>query len=149
MKKSISFLFIILFSTLIFAQKTISGNVKDEDGKPLPSASVTIEEIGKNAILSYAITDAKGNYKVTFTSNDAKILVKVKAFNRQTIIENYNNATKTLNFTLEEKATEIKEIKLKTKLVTKRGDTISYDLKSFESKSDRTLADVLKKMPGV
>ena len=149
MKKSISFLFIILFSTLIFAQKTISGNVKDEDGKPLPSASVTIEEIGKNAILSYAITDAKGYYKVTFTSNDAKILVKVKAFNRQTIIENYNNATQTLNFTLEEKATEIKEIKLKTKLVTKRGDTISYDLKSFESKSDRTLADVLKKMPGV
>ena len=102
MKKSISFLFIILFSTLIFAQKTISGNVKDEDGKPLPSASVTIEEIGKNAILSYAITDAKGNYKVTFTSNDAKILVKVKAFNRQTIIENYNNATQTLNFNLEE-----------------------------------------------
>lgn len=149
MKKIASLAFLFIFTTLIFAQKTISGNVKDEDGKALPSASVTIEEVGKNAILSYAITDAKGNYKVTFTSNDAKILVKVKAFNRQTIIENYNNATQTLNFTLEEKATEIKEIKLKTKLVTKRGDTISYDLKSFESKSDRTLADVLKKMPGV
>ncbi len=38
----------------------------------LPSASVTIEEIGKNAILSYAITDSKGNYKVTFTSKHAK-----------------------------------------------------------------------------
>ena len=149
MKKIASFLFIILFSTLIFAQKTISGNVKDEDGKPLPSASVTIEEIGKNAILSYSITDAKGNYKVTFTSNDAKILVKVKAFNRQTIIENHDNATQTLNFTLEEKATEIKEVKLTTKLITKRGDTIAYDLKSFESKADRTLSDVLKKIPGI
>ena len=148
MKKIAAFLFILL-STLILAQKTISGNVKDGDGKPLPSASVTIEEIGKNAILSYAITDAKGNYKVTFTSNDGKILVKVKAFNHQTIIENYNNVTQTLNFTLEEKATEIKEVKLKTKLITKRGDTISYDLKSFESKADRTLSDVLKKIPGI
>ena len=46
-------------------------------------------------------------------------------------------------------ATEIKEVKLKTKLITKRGDTISYDLKSFESKADRSLADVLKKIPGI
>lgn len=149
MKKILSFTFILLFSIVIFAQKTISGTVKNDDGKPLASASVTIEEIGKNAILEYAITDAKGNYKVTFTSNDEKILVKVKAFNHQTITENYNNATQTLNFVLQEKATEIKEVKLKTKLITKRGDTISYDLKSFESKADRSLADVLKKIPGI
>lgn len=45
--------------------------------------------------------------------------------------------------------TEIKEIVLKNKLITKKGDTITYDLKSFSSKSNRTLADVLKKMPGM
>lgn len=149
MKKLTTLLFIFLFSTIIFAQKTISGNVKNDEGKPLASASVTIEEIGKNAILAYSITDAKGNYKVTFTSNDAKILVKVKAFNHETILENHNNETQVLNFNLNEKATEIKEVKLKTKLITKRGDTISYDLKSFESKADRTLADVLRKIPGI
>lgn len=149
MKKIAALAFLFIFTTLTFAQKTISGKVYGEDKKPLPSASVTIEEIGKNAILSYAITDANGNYKVTFTSNDAKVNVKVKAFNYKTTINQYDNATQTLNFTLEEQATEIKEVKLKTKLVTKRGDTISYDLKSFESKADRTLADVLKKMPGV
>lgn len=149
MKKLFTITFILLFSIVLLAQKTISGTVKNAEGKPLPSASVTIEEIGKNAILSYAITDAKGNYKVTFTSNDAKILVKVKAFNHETILENHDNATQTLNFKLEEKATEIKEVKLKTKLITKRGDTISYDLKSFESKADRSLADVLKKIPGI
>ena len=149
MKKIASLAFLLIFTTLIFAQKTISGKVYGEDKKPLPSASVTIEEIGKNAILSYAITDSKGNYSVTFTSKDAKVNVKVKAFNYKTTINQYDNATQTLNFTLEEQATEIKEVKLKTKLVTKRGDTISYDLKSFESKADRTLADVLKKMPGV
>ena len=149
MKKIASLAFLLIFTTLIFAQKTISGKVYGEDKKPLPSASVTIEEIGKNAILSYAITDSKGNYSVTFTSKDAKVNVKVKAFNYKTTINQYDNATQTLNFTLEEQATEIKEVKLKTKLVTKRGDTISYDLKSFESKADRTLADVLKKMPGI
>ncbi len=52
---------------------------------------------------------------------------------------------KRLIFTLEGTSYRNKRRKLKTKLVTKRGDTISYDLKSFESKTDRTLADVLKK----
>lgn len=149
MKKILSITLILLFSTLIFAQKTISGTVKNDEGKPLASASVTIEEIGKNAILAYSITDAKGNYKVTFTSNDDKIQIKVKAFNHKTIQGHYNNTTQTLNFSLSEQATEIKEVKLKTKLITKRGDTISYDLKSFESKADRSLADVLKKIPGI
>src|SRR5690606_4655418 len=46
-------------------------------------------------------------------------------------------------------ATLIKEVELKTRLITKKGDTISYDLKSFETKNDRTLADVLKRMPGI
>lgn len=149
MKKLNALLFLFLFSTLILAQKTISGKVLDEDGKVLPSASVTVEEVGKNTILNYAITDAKGNYKVTYNSDDDKILVKVKAFNHKTILNQYSNISQTLNFTLEAQATEIKEVKLKTKLITKRGDTISYDLKSFESKSDRTLSDVLKKIPGI
>jgi hypothetical protein len=86
MKKIASLAFLLIFTTLIFAQKTISGKVYGEDKKPLPSASVTIEEIGKNAILSYAITDSKGNYSVTFTSKDAKVNVKVKAFNYKTTI---------------------------------------------------------------
>ena len=149
MKKISTLLFIFLFSTIIFAQKTISGKVLDDEGKPLPSASVTIEEVGKNTILNYAITDAKGTYKVTYNSDDAQIVVKVKAFNHKTILSQYPNATQSLNFTLEGQATEIKEVKLKTKLITKRGDTISYDLKSFENKSDRTLSDVLKKIPGI
>lgn len=149
MKKIFTLTFVFLFTVFMFSQKTISGNVKNEDGKPLPSASVTIEEVGKNAILSFAITNAKGDYKVSYLSNDDKIVVKVKAFNHETILRTYENKSQVLNFTLLEKATEIKEVKLKTKLITKRGDTISYDLKSFESKADRTLADVLKKIPGI
>jgi hypothetical protein len=34
-------------------------------------------------------------------------------------------------------------------MITARGDTIAYDLKAFDSKSDRTLADVMKKIPGI
>ncbi|MDQ0475927.1 TonB-dependent receptor [Chryseobacterium sp. MDT2-18] len=147
--KKISTLFILFISVLTWAQSSISGKILDTDGQPIPSASVTVEEPGKDAIIAYSITNSKGEFKVTFTSAEQNVDVKVKAFNQKPLQKVVKNENQTQNFTLQDDATEIKEVKLKAKMITKRGDTISYDIKAFESKSDRTLSDVLKKIPGI
>jgi len=149
MKKNISLFLMLFFSVLSFAQKTVSGKITDEDGAAIPSASVTVEEPGKDAILAYGITNSKGEYKVTFTTGEPNVDLKVKAFNQKPLTKQISNSDQTLTFTMQSEATEIKEVQLKTKMVTARGDTISYDLKAFDSKNDRSLADVLKKMPGI
>lgn len=149
MKKNISLFLMLFFTVLTFAQKTVSGKITDDDGVAIPSASVTIEEPGKDAILAYAITNSKGEYKVTFTSAESNVDLKVKAFNQKPLTRQINNSDQTLNFKMQSEATEIKEVQLKTKMITARGDTISYDLKAFNSKNDRTLADVMKKIPGI
>lgn len=145
----ISLFLMVFLSVLSFAQKTVSGKITDEDGVAIPSASVTIEEPGKDAILAYGITNSKGEYKVTFTSAEPNVDLKVKAFNQRPLTKQINNSDQTLSFKLEGEATEIKEVQLKTKMITARGDTIAYDLKAFDSKSDRTLADVMRKIPGI
>lgn len=145
----ISLFLMVFLSVLSFAQKTVSGKITDEDGVAIPSASVTIEEPGKDAILAYAITNSKGEYKVTFTTAEPNVDLKVKAFNQRPLTRQINNSDQTLNFKMEGEATEIKEVQLKTKMITARGDTIAYDLKAFDSKNDRTLADVMKKIPGI
>ncbi|MGA9211347.1 carboxypeptidase regulatory-like domain-containing protein [Kaistella sp.] len=147
--KKISTLFILFFAIFSWAQSSITGKILDEDGKPIPSASVTVEEPGKDAIIAYSITNSKGEYKVTFTSAEQNVDVKIKAFNQKPLQKVVKNENQTQTFTLQPDATEIKEVKLKAKMITKRGDTISYDIKAFESKSDRTLSDVLKKIPGI
>ena len=147
MRKIIS-LFLLFAFTIVFSQKTISGVVKNSDGEVVSSASITIEEKGKDAIVAYAISNAKGEYKITFNSQDPTVDMKVKAFNHKALVKNVSNVDHTENFSLQTEATEIKEVKLKAKMITAKGDTISYDLKAFANKSDRTLADVLKKMPG-
>ncbi|WP_312420346.1 TonB-dependent receptor [Epilithonimonas sp.] len=148
--KKILLVFMMLISTVaVFGQKTISGIINDGDGKPLASASVTIEEPGKNAILAYGISNSKGEYKVTFNSSENNLDLKIKAFNQRPIAQSIKNEDQKINFSMDSQATEIQEVRLKTKLITKKGDTISYDLKSFENKNDRTLADVLKKIPGI
>ena len=75
--------FLLLLSIFTWAQKTLSGKVTDQDGQPIPSASVTIEEPGKDAILAYAISNSKGEYKVSFTSSESNLDVKIKAFNQK------------------------------------------------------------------
>lgn len=147
--KKLSFLFLFFFSILSFAQNTVSGKITDSDGQPVPSASVTVEEPGKDAIIAYSITNSKGEYKVTFTTSEPNVDLKAKAFNQKPQTRSIKNENQTVNLSMESDATEIKEVKLKAKMVTKRGDTITYDIKAFESKSDRTLADVLKKVPGI
>lgn len=141
--------FLLLISIFTWAQKTLSGKVTDQDGQPIPSASVTIEEPGKDAILAYAISNSKGEYKVTFTSAESNLDVKIKAFNQKPLTKQISNTDQTLNFKMDDETTEIKEVKIKAKMITAKGDTISYDIKAFESKSDRTLADVMKKIPGI
>ncbi len=149
MKKGLQLFFVIFTAVMAYAQTTVSGKITDEDGKPVASASVTVEEPGKDAIMAYSITNAKGEYKVTFTTASANVDIKAKAFNQKAQTKSIKNENQSLNFSLLNDATEIKEVKLKTKLITKRGDTIAYDLKAFESKADRTLSDVLKKIPGI
>lgn len=149
MKKNVSLFLMLFFSVLTFAQKTVSGKITDEDGIAIPSASVTIEEPGKDAILAYGITNSKGEYKVTFTSAEPNVDLKVKAFNQKPLTKQIGNNDQTLTFKMQSEATEIKEVQLKTKMITSRGDTIAYDLKAFDSKSDRTLADVMRKIPGI
>ncbi|MDQ0783788.1 hypothetical protein QF044_003642 [Chryseobacterium sp. W4I1] len=149
MKRKISLLLMLFFTVLTFAQKTVSGKITDEDGSPIPSASVTVEEPGKDAILAYGITNSKGEYKVTFTSAEPNVDLKVKAFNQKPLTKQIGNSDQALTFKMQSEATEIKEVQLKTKMITARGDTIAYDLKAFDSKSDRTLADVMRKIPGI
>ena len=149
MKKNISLFLMLFFAVFTFAQKTVSGKITDDDGVAIPSASVTIEEPGKDAILAYGITNSKGEYKVTFTSPEPNVDLKVKAFNQKPLTRQVGNSDQVLNFKMQSEATEIKEVQLKTKMITARGDTISYDLKAFNSKNDRTLADVMKKIPGI
>ena len=144
-----STLIALFLAILSWAQSSISGKILDEDGKPIPSASVTVEEPGKDAIIAFSITNVKGEYKVTFTTPEENVDLKIKAFNQKPSQKAVKNETQIQNFTLQPDATEIKEVKLKAKMITKRGDTISYDIKAFESKADRTLSDVLKKIPGI
>ena len=59
------------------------------------------------------------------------------------------NKTAEYNFTLTSKPTELPNVLVKPPPITKRGDTINYVVSQFADQKDRSIADVLSKIPGI
>ncbi|MDM1299673.1 carboxypeptidase regulatory-like domain-containing protein [Empedobacter falsenii] len=149
MKTRLTLLFILL-SHFIFAQLTIYGVVKNEEGKPVSEANVTISINNSDETLAYFITKSDGKYSLTIDNpSNETFEVKVRAMNYAFTSDLVNESSKNFDFTLQAKAIELKEVKLKESPIRKKGDTIAYDVSNFKDIKDRSIADVIKKMPGI
>lgn len=148
MKKILNALFLLLVS-ISYSQNIIRGKVINQDNEIIENASITIEEPSDDSVLAFSITDKNGDYKIDIESTNLKLNLVITAINYEKIIQSINSKSQILNFTLKNKITELEEVKIDIKEIQKRGDTLTYDVKSFEGKEDRTLSDVLKKIPGI
>lgn len=147
-KYSLAVIFSIFF-TSILAQTKIQGKIIDEASKPISNCSITVENSLDSTIFSFALSDANGDYGITLNSDRPNLLFRIKKFNFNTQIITILNVSQTKNFTLISKITKLKEVIVKKPPIIKRSDTLSYNLESFANSQDRTLSDVLKKIPGI
>ena len=141
------FLF-LLFTTISFAQNTIRGQIFDNEKSPVSDVTVVLYGTD-DTILCYSISDFEGNYSLKFTTTLKEVKLQIKAFNYESVIEIVTNETQTRNYTLIPTVTKLKEVIVKESSIRKKGDTLSYNVASFASEKDRTIADIIAKMPGI
>ena len=103
------FLFIPLFILLVFAvqaQTKISGTVKDNHGKKLIGASITLQDTYDGAT-----SDSSGNYSFATTEKGAHIL-SVSAIGFATLTQTITiaDAPLTINFSIKEEVNELKAV---------------------------------------
>ncbi len=147
-KYIVAFALCILPAKIFLAQIIISGTVTDESNKFVKGVSVTITEPKDNRILAYALTDSKGHYQIPCKSSLKKLQIKVRALGYQQEQKIIENKGQTINFSLEPSVTKIKEVVITPPIVRKK-DTVSYNVKSFADKKDRSIEEVIAKMPGM
>ncbi|WP_439128804.1 hypothetical protein [Polaribacter sp.] len=149
MKLFISFGIFYLFSIFSFSQSIINGKLKTVKGVPISGVSVTIRLLNTDAILNYSISNNKGEFSIRINSKTEKIQLKIRSMGFKNVTKIIVNKTQNLNFVLEQEITELKEVIVKSFPISRKGDTINYFVKSFSKQEDRTIADVLKNMPGI
>lgn len=144
----IFFLLIIFMPS--FAQKVaVDGYVYEQGaGTPVNKAIVTICN-QKSNILYSCITSKEGKFHILTKGEDLTLYtMKVSCMGYKPVscaIGNQNN----FQIELEPKAFALKDVYVKAEKISHHNDTTSYLVSGFSSAKDRTIGDVLRKMPGI
>jgi len=148
--KNIFILALLLVTSIVSAQISVQGVVKDSIGDVLELANVIAINKETKTMASYAITNDKGRYKLDLEKNKT-YTVQISYIGMKTLSQEISTKEEniTKDFTLEnDNALDAVELTYEMP-VTIKGDTLVYNADSFKDGSERKLEDVLKKLPGV
>ena len=134
------------------AQVSLNGVVTDSLGKPLQSVSIILKK-SDGTLLAFDISTNSGFYKIQYSGAFIKdsLLIEANAIGFKKVSSSVISAVQVFNFTLFATGRELPDVIVQNNkhLLKKEGDTLNYDVASFSNKQDRTIVDIIKKLPGV
>ena len=152
--KKIIFLTFLFFSFITYSQtKTfeLTGTIKSGEGNELlESATVHTERLKDSSIIAYTITNSKGYFNVGGKTADTKVKLVVsyigyKPYSKIVSVKNQNIGAITL-----QPANMLDAVVIRSSApITIKKDTVEFNVKSFKTKKDANVEDLLKKLPGL
>lgn len=106
---------------------------------------VAYNESGRQ--LSYAISDAEGYFTLKPVGGIAYVRFSFLGYETQTL--KYNLAVNKVIVRMKETSFQLREVAVKAERISERGDTLTYSVAGFKQIQDRSIADVIRKMPGL
>ena len=148
MTRLLTSLICLLTAATIFAQINVRGTVVDrETDEPVVGASVIVKG-ADGKIKKFASSKADGSFAMTMPSvSGCRLEVTMMSFARQSMP--LDNVEFPITVRMEPGTTLLKEVTVKADRIREQGDTISYRVGSFAQAQDRSIGDVLKRMPGI
>lgn len=146
--RSVILLFSFMAAAVAVAQVDVTGMVLDKESKdPLGRASVVIK--GKDGKLkTFTTTDSKGGFAIKLPSTEGcRLEVTVMGYAKQGFAA--DSVKFPLTVYMEHGATLLKEVTVKGNRIREQGDTLTYMVNAFAQSQDRSIGDVLKRMPGL
>ncbi len=148
MIKTFSICLLVFTCNNLFSQVVINGIVKSKN-EILTDVNVTVSKKGNNQIIAFSITDEKGFFEIknSLTEDSLKLTFSIVGYKTKEVI--VANKTQTVNYELIEFPTELPTVIVKQAPIYTQGDTTNYNVGQFKGKEDRTIGDVIAKMPGI
>ena len=148
MNRLLAYMLCLIVAVSAVAQVNVSGNVVDKDSnEPLTGASVIVKG-ADGKIKKYATSKGDGGFAMSLPSvTGCRLEVSMMSFAKKTIP--LDSVSFPLTVLLEPGTTLLKEVTVKADRIREQGDTITYNVGSFAQQQDRSIGDVLKRMPGI
>lgn len=140
----------LLFGISCYAQTEIRGKVVvRKSSEPVISGTVTLHPIGSSDILCFATTGVEGSFILKGTNLPDSVEIAVRSMISEPFRHRIKSNIGYLEIKVNEKATELKEVIVKAPKIRQLGDTINYTVGQFIDSTDKSIGDVLKKLPGL
>ena len=130
------------------ADVTVCGKVVDASNDRALSRASIILKGGDGKIKKFSTSGSDGKFSMSVPSvNGCTLEVSVMGFARR--IFQTDTLTFPITVYMEPGQTLLKEVTVKAERIREQGDTITYSVGSFAQTQDRSIGDVLKRMPGI
>ena len=146
MKRLAIVLFLLLSAVWGFAQEPLSGIVVDDAGKALAGANVMAYGAG-GKVLSFAVTGTDGTFQLKKTAGLERITASFMGFKTVSIPAGQFKDGQQIR--MEAGGFQLKEVAVTAERIKENGDTLTYSVGGFKQAQDRSIADVIGKMPGL
>lgn len=151
MSRCILIMVCLLCCAQAFAQqKTISGKLVDQQsGSPIASASINIKS-ATGKIVAFKTTNAAGLFQINLPADPAGYTLEINHLGYQKYKRDLSDAPANLDIALEQQAVLLEDVEVKSKPAIRRiGDTLAYNVDRFAQDEDRSIGDVIKRLPGM
>jgi hypothetical protein len=143
--------FCLPFFSLLQSQIYFTGTIKDStSGLPLPDVYVLLKDSINDHILHYTISKDNGSFYIEIkNTNKTEYFLHTSRLGYEPFNKKIPVNTHFIEISLKESTTPLREVKIKSPPIRQVGDTINYYLSNFVQSQDKTLGDVLQRMPGI
>ncbi len=142
----------VLFTAVAaLSQTVITGRLTDaETGDAISDAIVkAVEADTTRTVLAYTITDASGRYRLLVARVQGAFEVEFAVLGYRTVSRRIAAQSANVDQALHPTSFSLKEVTVKAPPISSHGDTLNYNVASFITKADRTVEDILRKLPGI
>jgi len=147
--KPILFFVLFLWATCLFSQTKLAGKITTTSGELLPNVNVMIREIGNEKIYVFTTSLKDGSYSLNYTGekNNKRIVFRLLGYEEKTV--DLAAASFPLNITLMSSDYVLNEITIMPQAIRIRNDMTEYLVSAFSDGTERSIEEVLKKIPGI
>jgi len=154
--KKLILVFAFFYAINSFSQEKsfeITGTLKAEDTElSLESATVYLERVKDSSVVTYTISDKDGKFKIESSTYDKSLnfyvsYVGYSTYFKKIVIDKKRIDLGTVVMSLDNQLGEV--LVKSTAPITIKKDTLEFNVKSFKTKKDANVEDLLKQLPGV
>ncbi len=133
-------------------EQTVKGEVKTQSGNAISHANVTLRSIQTNLVIGFTTTNERGLFTIKIKpghiATELQLMISRLSY-KSSIVDLVNNVWQ-YEIVLEESSTVLETVEIKSRpKVAIRGDTINYNVDKFARDEDRSIGDVLSRIPGI